>query len=586
VKIVSSAALPVVEGDLPKALLGFVSVLRDHCAFDVQTRCALSFIMTAGKFPALVARALPPESGEFETYSPSERKMTSAQFLMRIAANARLRQCSCDVTLTDFLARDQVLDLLSELAGALPVSGRGASLMLFVDSAILFDASEPVRGRLSLQRFPRGKRHCGAGVLCEFCADSKSGPVAKKVLRELREAFGVEWKKPCEVFDPDRADRPSASEASVIERCIEEAFARAAADLDRAQAALTGIPLLYSSMSAFGKRVRDVQSGIREPVDFVRELRQLIQTNFPDYASCSKQRSAPTFRKRLADHIEGLLFVERLYEQGLGKCFTLQYQVDFPGTRFAGENVNVSSRSRSLFSLFHKGWMPPKWAYSTSEELAEVLGGCRDVLRMALPALETRLKELLSPIPGALPPDMQMRGRLTAREACEQALFIAKKWAPDARFAGLHSGGLHVLTYEVAPGVDLDGRLQPQGSWLVRFESKRLYSDVLIEVPHTGLVRWNSMRKLGPMLCAPPREEWMDSPCAMQKGVEAIQALAPNHEWATWECGLEEERAVAATVWTIHASFRSAPGHPGLRDAHVYLDPADGTVVHSAVYER
>jgi hypothetical protein len=72
----------------------------------------------------------------------------------------------------------------------------------------------------------------------------------------------------------------------------------------------------------------------------------------------------------------------------------------------------------------------------------------------------------------------------------------------------------------------------------------------------------------------------------MQKGAQTIQALAPDHEWATWECGLGEERKLAATVWTIHASFRPAVRRPDFRDAHVYLDPVDGTVVHSAVYER
>lgn len=583
-KIASRAELPVVEGDLPKTLLGFVSVLRDHCAFDAQTRCTLILNMTAGKLPALVARALPPEAGEFETYSPRERKMTAAQFLTRIAANAKLHQCSCDVTLTGFLSRDQVLDLLSEFAGVVPVSGRGVGLMVFVDSAILSGASEPVRGRLSLSRFRTGKSRCGADVVCEFRADSKSSPVAKKVLRELREAFGVEWKKPGEVFDPQGADRPSAAEMIVIQQCIEEAFARAAADLDQTQAALTGIPLLYSGMGAIFKRARDVQSGIREEIDLLAEMKQMMRANFPDYTLCRAGGTGPSFRKRLADHLDGLFFVQKF--RGFGKSFSLAYDVDFPGTRFAGWAIDELSPSRSLLSVFHRGGVAPEWAYSTSAELAQVLSGCRDVLRMALPALETRLRELLSPTPEALPQDIQTRGRLSAREAYEQALWIAKKWAPDARFAGVHSGGLHAVTYELARGVDMEGRLQSHGRWRVRFESTRLNSDLLLDVPHFGLIRWNSMRKLYPMLCAPPSGDWLDSPGAMQKGVEAIQALAPDHEWATWECGLGEERELAATAWRIHASFRAAARRPDFRDAYVYLDPVDGTVVHSAVYER
>jgi hypothetical protein len=281
-----------------------------------------------------------------------------------------------------------------------------------------------------------------------------------------------------------------------------------------------------------------------------------------------------------------LLFVERLNARAYGKCFTLQYHVEFPGTRFAGETIDELNRSRNLFSLFHKGAMPPEWAYSTSEELAQALGGCRDVLRMALPALEARLVELLSPPPVALPQDIQTRGRLSAREAHEQALWIAKAWAPDARFRGVCSGGLHLAGHELARGMDLDGRLQSNGRWSVQFESKGLNSDLFVEVPHSGQTRWNSTIKLFPFLCAPPSQEWLDSPGIMQAGIETIKALAPDHEWTTWECGLGEERVVAAAVWRIHASFRFSPRRHSFRDAYVYLDPVDGSVVHSLVYER
>jgi hypothetical protein len=571
-KLVSSAVLPVVDGDLHQALAGFVALLRDHCAFDARTRCALDLIATRWKFAALVARALPADAGEFEAFPPDRRKMTAAEFLA--ATNAKSDKFSCSATLTDSLSRDQTLALLSDLVAAIPVSGRGVDILLWVDSAILSDASLMVRGRLSFGRTSRRKTRYGSFVFGEFEADSKSGPVAKKTLQELRDAMGVEWRKPVVMPDPEREDRPSASELIVIEQCVREAFARAAADLDRAQAALPGGPHLFiSEMDATDKRMRDITggTGTHEKIDFVPAMRQFMRANFPDYASCSLGWSVPSFRKRLADHLDGFLCVER--DRGFGKCFTLRYHLDFPGTRFF-KAMSQLDRPGSLFLLFHKGWMPPSWAYATSEDLAQAFDGCRDFLQMALPALEARLRQLISPVPEALPQDIETRGRLSAREAYEQALGIATAWAADAGFIGVHSGG-----------VDLDGRLQSHGSWMVHFESKQLFSDLLVQVPHSGQIVWNAMVKLHPLTCPLAPQGWLDSPVAMRIGIEGIRRLAPDHEWATWECGIGEQ-GLFANVWKIRASFRPGQHRRGFRDAYVYLNPVDGAVIHTAVYER
>jgi hypothetical protein len=584
-KLVSRTTLPVVEGDLPKTLARFVSMLRDHCAFDAETRCTLSLITTNQKLLALVARGLPADAGEFVNFPHLERKMTAGGFLAQSPAHAQRDHSSCYATLTDSLSRDQILALLSGFAGAIPVSGRGVRLMLMVNAAILSSASRPVRGRLSLMRPPKGKARYFADAVCEFEAESKSGPEAMQTLQELREALGVEWKKPAAVPDLSRADRPSAAEMTVVEQCIREAFVQAAADLDRAGATLAGGPHLYSPMGATYKRMQDITGGIHEKIDLMSEVKQFMRANFPDHPACRLGGSAPAFRKRLADHLDGLLIVERS-GGGFGKCFSLQYHVDFPGTRFAGEAMDPLSRSRSLFSLFHKGGMGPVWAYAVAADLEQALADCGAVLRVALPALEARLAEYLSPVPEALPAGMPMRGRLSAREAYEEALWIAKAWSADARFVGVHSGGLHIVGHELARGVDLDGRLQSHGRWLVRFESKRLNSDLFVDVPHSGQIQWDSVVKMFPVLCALPSPHWLDSPAVMQTGIEAIKKLAPDDEWATWECGILEDRDSFAAVWTIHVSFCTTTRRPSFRDAYVYLNPADGSVVHSVSHER
>jgi hypothetical protein len=580
-KLASRAELPVVEGDLPKTLAGFVSVLRDRCGADSQTSCALHLGTTSWKPIALIARALPVDARKFEIGLPTESKMTAGEFLVRVSAPAKADHPRCSVTLTESLSWDEALSLLDRLAGAFPVTGRSVQLLLFVDGAILKDASENVRGHLSLSK-SAGKSRFASEVFCSFDADSKSSPAAKKTFQELSDAFGAKWRKlfPAPWLSPQ--DLPPASELIVIEQCIEEAFARAAADVDRASAKLTAVPNLYSPMGAAFKRAKDIQSGVREGVSFPREARQLIEVDFPGYAPCPLKKGL-VFRKQLAEHLEGLLVFETASPRSFGKCFTLAYQVDFPGTRFTRLMIQPFNLSRSLFSLFHKGWLPPEWPYSTREELERALGGCRDVLRMVLAALEARLTELLSPLPTALPADAETRGALSAREAYEQALWVAKAWAEDARFAGASSGGLHFTQHAVTQGIEMDGRLRPRGCWGVRFESARLHSNLLVDVPYWGQIRWNSMVKMFPTLWPTPERHWLDSTEAMQRGAEVIREVTAGQEWGLWDCVLGEDRAVGA-VWKIHASFQRQARQPACRDTYAYLRPIDGSLVHSAVY--
>jgi len=119
---------------------------------------------------------------------------------------------------------------------------------------------------------------------------------------------------------------------------------------------------------------------------------------------------------------------------------------------------------------------------------------------------------------------------------------------------------------------------------VVRFDSHRLASDLLVEVPHTGQVCWNSMARMPLMTSAAPSPGWLDSPAAMERGIERIRQLAPDHEWKTWECGILDDQSPSGAHWRIHATFKASSGR--FRDAVVYLDPADGSEVHSVAEER
>ena len=94
------------------------------------------------------------------------------------------------------------------------------------------------------------------------------------------------------------------------------------------------------------------------------------------------------------------------------------------------------------------------------------------------------------------------------------------------------------------------------------------------------------MARTAPLSCSLPSSEWLDSTVAMQIGIDTIRGLAPEHEFTTWECGILEQRSMMAAVWTIHVSFGPASGRPRFRDAYVYLDPLDKSVIHSTCLER
>ena len=372
----------------------------------------------------------------------------------------------------------------------------------------------------------------------------------------------------------DTVEKPTVSELIVIQHAVQEAFDQATRDLDEQGGLPAGLSCFTASAAA-EKRMRDVMSGRRERIDLKREWKRFMRERFPEYRFDCDQPDYLWFRKPLADHLEGLLLVSKLHLFGLGKCFTLHYQADFPGTRFAGKHPPLYF-SRSLFYLFHKGWLEPEWAYSSSDELAQVLDGCGQVLQLALPALEKRLTSLLCPLPTVVPEHIAVQGRLTAREAHGCALGIVTAIADDAIPVGIASGAM--LPAHTEPGVGLDGRLQPHGCWYVRFHSERLSCDFLIVVPHTGQVSWQSSpgSRTEPQI----RLGAFDSPDAMHRACQIFGTIAQGEELHYWSCDLRTNDSFPSSAWMVHARFRPLKPGDG-RGATVYLDPVDGKVLRS-----
>jgi len=412
---------------------------------------------------------------------------------------------------------------------------------------------------LFLGRPPKGKGRYESYLRCEFEAESVDDPIVDATLRRLRVALGVRWDDP--VGEVDLRPKPTQAELAVFEVSIQEAFDRATGDLDALGGLPSSLPSLFLDGGGFDKRADDVRSGLRERIDLKREIGNFMRESFPEYRFDSDEWESLWFRKELADGVDGLLLFLRQHEFGLGKCFTLEYRVDLPNTGFA---VHTLPRERSLFSLFHRDRPPPEWAYTTKEELAAALGGCRRLLDLALPVLERHLARLLSPLPAGIPPGIPVQGRISALEAFQLSQAITPTLGDD------------ISLFKLASQTP-DGRLDPLGDWRLRFHSKKLKCVFAIKVPHTGRVTWSvAGRDSRAPDTIPPG--WIDSPRAVEQAWTLLSRIIPSERKAQLGCELGAVPKVRGLAWKISAIV---PGEHGgfARSISVFVDATDGRVL-------
>src|SRR5258708_9296249 len=127
--------------------------------------------------------------------------------------------------------------------------------------------------------------------------------------------------------------------------------------------------------------------------------------------------------------------------------------------------------------MFHEGWEKQVWAYTTSAELTTALDGCGELLRRILPVAEEQCQNLVLPSPITLPKGMIERGALSARQAYDLVLPMAREWDGDVELESVgstHLIGIGDQLTSVWSSIKEDGRLRLQGSWSVKFVSKRL----------------------------------------------------------------------------------------------------------------
>ncbi|HEX7961946.1 MAG TPA: hypothetical protein VF493_18645, partial [Terriglobales bacterium] len=383
------------------------------------------------------------------------------------------------------------------------------------------------------------------------------------------------------VLVPDRRLQPPSPEAQLIVlQTFWEALARAADKIGARTAELDSVPLLFSRFGSGEKRMRDVMAGKREKIDLPSRVKRFIKKHFPEYAADAADGEQLWFRKTVAPELDFLLMFDRVHHFGLGKSFSIDFAVDFPNTAFGGLHTGGSRTRASIFRLFHQDWEKRVWAYATSDELNTALSGCRSLLGRVLPALEEQCKQLLLPVPDKLPIGIEQRGALSAREAFEIVLPMAREWAGDSRLE--HLALVNMLPYRegITSAITREGRLHPHGAWSFKFLSKKRDLYCMYTIPHTGRIYWSYYRvsqggipKYSAVL---ENDNWIDSTDIAQRAFAAVeQQVAGLRIAEVWLSLWNPERYSGRFVWEAKCmAFGKSPSER--RDISVKLNPVTG----------
>ncbi len=398
-------------------------------------------------------------------------------------------------------------------------------------------------------------------------------------------------------IDP-RLQPPSAEDQLNVLFSFDEAMARASDQVHAVPDDLKDIPLLSGPWNAFQKRFGDVMAGTKESINFPSHLKRFMRERFPAFRPDESDIDELWFRKSVAPTLDLLLRFEKIFQQGLGKTFTIEFAADFPNAPFGGLHKGRGGTRKSIFWMFHQELNRPMWTYSTSSELATVLAGCGRLLSRILPALEQQCSQLLLPIPAALPPGIPQLGALSAHDAYDVVLPLAREWADDALLQSMYaSPSLGIRQF--SPGfvsITEDGRLRPSGSWGTTFVSQKLQQRCCFVVPRTGRVWWSYFPSIEDPKYKDGIElvsgQWVDSTVVVPRALQAIQQQLSGYRIGQVLLSLLDPNMPHRNpkgfpgpfgldfVWEAHC-ISQGEYQRDRRDIIVQLDPKTGEVLGS-----
>lgn len=535
----TSAEIPLSSQNIGEALREFASFINKKLKAGPESEFSIALGEPGCRANALVARAVPDDTQGFSIGRlPIGPTLTAGDFLKSAAASKPKKSHS--QLRVKAVTVENPMTLLENMAGVLPESGRGVLLIVHLPGWKLDDDTLV---EATFSRFQHNGVHMAAALTLSFPALSLKDPSVSKTIAAASDRLGLRFEKPVSSMgqpsqtaaqtsglSDDRLLPPTSSQLLIVLLTFDEVLARAAEQIGARTEDLESVPLLFSRSKGFDKRMQDMLAGKKGTVNFPSALKHFMKASFPDYSFDRSDPEQLWFRRSLSPTLDVLLLFEKLHQWGVGKTFSLRFAVDFPNTRFGGSHTGFGGTRHSIFWMFHQAWEEHVWAYTTVEELAVALESCRAIVQRVLPALESHSRDLFLPMPADLNGGIPQQGALSAREAYEVVLPMARNWSQDAQIEAIGITSRLQWRDDAPLSVSESGRLGLGGSWTFKFLSKRLDQYCSYSVPHTGRIWWNFYHVLQnayPKYSAVLESDgWIDSTAVVPRALQLIDQLA------------------------------------------------------------
>jgi hypothetical protein len=486
-QIQSFAKIPLEQDKPVPAIRRFVRLLREGAAGTERVEIDLNLVATSGRGRTTI-----------QAFRPERTK--GAPF-------------------------ERALEIVEELTNLGVAQIKSLHFILSAEGFRWKGASEGSSAKLLLldgKSFQR-KHRFDLSALLIFEANDSKDPSVDKTLGEIAKATGIHFKLQESLMRVQAHDSGSATPEEIFVtvlswmELIEEIGAKV-----RAQVSLAGVPHLMTTQEAHKVLFDPAKMGKSVRVDFTRIVRKWLKEEFPDYTRYPDAVDGEMLHKEIA---EGVLATLGIYKKpkAFSKEFTVGLGVGLTSPRFAPTPDRPFQLAVNLFQLFGIGPLPMQWTYYTEADLHEALRGAAALVKHVLLSFEPEAAKMQRAHERSIK-EFEGPREVSAKEAYELALPLAKAWAEDAGvmriISNMISDAYLAFSPVRLPAMNAEGRLAMNGGWWLQFHSRSKQENLYVTVPCHGRIRQT-------LVDAPSGRHWpSDGDNILREGwIDSVEAL-------------------------------------------------------------
>jgi hypothetical protein len=528
-QIQSFATIPLEQDEPVSAIRQFLRVLREGAAGTERAEIDLNLIASSARGRSAVQQFRP----ERTKGAPFERALEIAEELTNLGV-AQIKSLHFILSAEGFRWK-----------GA--SEGSSAKLLL-----------------LDGKTFQRKHRFDLSAVLI-FEANDAKDPSIEKTLGEIAKATGIHFKLQESLMRVQANDSGSATPEEIFVtvlswmELVEEIGAKI-----RAQVSLSGVPHLMTTHEAHKVLFDPAKMGKSVRVDFTRIVRKWLKEEFPDYTRYADAIDGEMLHNEIADGVLATLGIDK-NPKAFSKEFTMGLGVGLTSPRSAPTPDRPFQLAVNLFQLFGIGPLPMQWTYYTEADLHEALRGAAPLVKQVLSIFEPETAKMQRVHERSIE-EFEGPREISAKEAYELALPLAKAWAEDAGVmrivSNMISGAYLAFSPVRLPAMNAEGRLAMNGGWWLQFHSRNKQENLYVTVPCHGRIKQTVMdAPLGRHWPSDGdqilREGWIDSVEALRRARAVTkQQSAPSGAEGLQQFELSSQANVTKMWGALRPPFR------------------------------